>query len=50
MEEFSPYVSVDSDELSGVTLGPGWEEHVAQLGAVLLGAWYVDKPKLNLDF
>ena len=34
------YLSVDSDELSGVALRPRRQDDVAQLGAVLFGAWF----------
>ena len=32
------YLSVQSDELSGVSFGPGWQDDVIQLNAVLLAA------------
>ena len=34
-------LSVDPDELAGVALGPGRQDHVAQLGAVLLCTWNI---------
>lgn len=36
---FISYLSVDSDELPGIALGPRWQDDITQLGAILLGAW-----------
>lgn len=38
---------MDSDELSGVTLSPRWEDDITQLGAILFGTWLIRQQRAD---
>lgn len=45
---FISHLSVDSDELPWVALGPRWQDDVTQLGAILLGTWDTERKNINI--
>lgn len=40
---------MDSDELPGVALSPGWENDVTQFGPILLGTWCMKSKRKSIN-